>query len=263
MVKVLIVDDSALMRRQLGRILTEAGFEVVTARNGAEGLRLAAEAAPDVITLDVNMPEMDGLTMLSRLMVETPKPVVMVSSLTEQGALATFEALELGAVDYVHKPDGTVSHRIDDVQREIVEKVRAAARARIRRAHGVHGRMQVERARGAQPAPAKIAEPIGEAACVVLIGVSTGGPGTLEEILCELPAGFPAPILVAQHMPSNFTGVFARRLNDTCALEVQEVRVPTPLRPGNVYVGRGDADLLLSRRGAEVHAAAVPSSTGL
>ena len=264
MAKVLIVDDSALMRRQLSRILTEAGFEVVTARNGAEGLRLAVEAAPDVITLDVNMPEMDGLTMLSRLMVECPKPVVMVSSLTEQGALATFEALELGAVDYVHKPDGTVSHRIDDVQREIVGKVTAASGARIRRSRGLHSRLQAERSRSTPPPPPRL-EPIpsGELPCVVLIGVSTGGPGTLEEILCGLTADFPAPIVVAQHMPANFTGVFARRLDDACALTVQEVRVPTPLRPGNVYVGRGDADVLLSKRGSEVVAAAVPSTVGL
>lgn len=262
MTKVLIVDDSALMRRQLSRILTEAGFEVVTARNGAEGLRLAAEAAPDVVTLDINMPEMDGLTMLSRLMVENPKPVVMVSSLTEQGALSTFEALELGAVDYIHKPDGTVSHRIDDVQDEIVGKVRAAARARIRRTRGLHGRLMAERGRRA-PAAATPAVAAGDLPCVVLIGVSTGGPGTLEEILFELPADFPAPIVIAQHMPANFTGVFARRLNESCPLEVQEVRVPTPLRPGNVYVGRGDADVLLTQRNGEIQVVAMPSSTGL
>lgn len=250
------------MRRQLGRILTEAGFEVVTARNGDEGLRLAVEAAPDVVTLDVNMPEMDGLTMLSRLMVECPKPVVMVSSLTEQGALATFEALELGAVDYVHKPDGTVSHRIDEVQREIIDKVTAAARARIRRARGLHGRLQAQRA-STPSLPRTETAATGGLPCIVLVGVSTGGPGTLEEILCELPADFAAPIVVAQHMPANFTGVFARRLDDSCALTVQEVRAPTVLQPGNVYVGRGDADVLLSLRAGAVTASAVPSTVGL
>lgn len=277
MPKVLIVEDSALMRRQLKRILTEAGFEVTSARNGREALEQVGLIDPDVITLDINMPEMDGLTFLSHLMVELPKPVVMVSSLTEKGALATFEALEMGAVDFIHKPDGTISLNIEKIEQEIVAKVRAACRARMSRARGLRQRLQQERERrvilperpvraSASPlrpsAPPPLAAPhedeIGPP--VVLIGVSTGGPGTLEEILVELPPDFPWAILVAQHMPATFTSVFARRLNEVCPIEVCEVSKPTPIEPGKVYIGRGDADFAVIKRGRQLAVTAVPAS---
>jgi two-component system chemotaxis response regulator CheB len=133
MIKLLIVDDSALMRKLLTGIFTEEGdFDIRTARNGAEALELARTGRPDVVTLDINMPEMDGLTCLSRLMVETPCPVVIVSSLSHEGAEITLEALHLGAVDVVAKPEGTVSLSIDRIRPLLVEKVRAAAQARLR-----------------------------------------------------------------------------------------------------------------------------------
>lgn len=261
MVKVLIVDDSALMRRQLGQMLASEGFEVFTARNGEEGLRMVGEIDPDVVTLDVNMPEMDGLTMLSRLMVENPKPVIMVSSLTEQGALATFEALELGALDFVHKPGGTVTHNIDIARAEIVAKVRGAANARIRKARGLRDRMRADRARvGLRPASAPPTAGNVDFPALVVVGVSTGGPGTLEEVLCTLPADFAAPIVIAQHMPANFTSVFARRLNDCCPLPVTEVAQPMAVEAGTIYIGRGDADLILSNRGGRLMASAMPAN---
>lgn len=263
MTKVLVVDDSALMRRQISRILTEAGLEVTIARNGVEALESVSRDKPDVITLDINMPEMDGLTFLSQLMVERPTPVVMVSSLTEQGALATFEALELGAVDFVHKPDGTVSHNIDQVRNEIVGKVQAAARARIRRSRGLRERLAADRsrieARPTLPSPAVRLPPLASDA-VVLIGVSTGGPSTLEAILTALPGDFPCPIVIAQHMPATFTTVFARRLNEVCELTVQEVTQPQVIEAGHVYIGRGDADLHFVKRGRSVVAAVTPPS---
>ena len=129
MPKLLIVDDSALMRKCLGDVFkAEGDFDVSFARNGAEALAMAKSVAPDVITLDVNMPEMDGITCLSRIMVECPKPVVMVSSITSEGAEVTLQALSLGAVDFVPKPDGTVSLHIDKIKVELVAKVRSAAR---------------------------------------------------------------------------------------------------------------------------------------
>lgn len=267
MVKVLIVEDSALMRRTLTEIFSGEGFIVSSARNGLEGLQAVTTFDPDVVTLDINMPEMDGLTFLSRLMVERPKPVVMVSSLTEKGALATFEALALGAVDFVHKPDGTVSHRLDRVRTEIVDKVRAAARARLRRSVGLRERVRQEtvssmpsRRSAATAPPGAVKAAASEAFPVVLIGVSTGGPSTVEEILRGLPEDFPAPIVVAQHMPANFTSVFARRLNDVCPLRVVEVSQPMLLEPGVVYIGRGDADVVFTRQGNGLVAAAVPAA---
>jgi two-component system chemotaxis response regulator CheB len=141
--KLLIADDSALMRKYLIEIFkSEGDFAVSVARNGAEALLLAQSFNPDVITLDVNMPEMDGITCLSRIMVECPKPVVMVSSLTSQGAEVTLQALDLGAIDFISKPDGTVSLHIDKIRVQLVAKVRAAAKARIRNSRGLLQRVR-------------------------------------------------------------------------------------------------------------------------
>jgi two-component system chemotaxis response regulator CheB len=265
MPKVLVVDDSALMRRQIRRILEEAGFDVVIARHGIEALEMVRLENPDVITLDINMPEMDGLTFLSRLMTETPKPVVMVSSLTEEGALATLEAMELGAVDYVHKPDGTVSLNLEKARADIVAKVRAAASARLRRTRGLRERLRSDRNRIDEKAAAVAARqrPGGSSPAepmVVLVGVSTGGPSTVEEIITALPADFPCAMVIAQHMPSTFTSIFARRLNDVCLLPVDEVSQPLPLEAGRIYVARGDADVVFIRRGRGVMVTAAPSS---
>src|ERR1700733_10729883 len=142
MIKLLIVDDSALMRRHLVQLFEqEADFKVLAVRNGVEALRALDEFNPDVITLDINMPEMDGLTCLSHIMVQRPKPVVMVSSLTREGAESTFEALQLGAVDFIQKPDGTISRDITRIERGLVAKVRAAATARVRRSRGLTTRL--------------------------------------------------------------------------------------------------------------------------
>jgi two-component system, chemotaxis family, protein-glutamate methylesterase/glutaminase len=259
MIKLLIVDDSALMRRHLTGIFTQAGeFEIRTARNGVDALKQVAEFLPDVVTLDINMPDMDGLTALSHIMVESPRPVVMVSSLTEAGALATLEALELGAVDYIPKPGGTVSLNIEEISGLLVQKVRAAARARIRRSRGLSTRLQSvkEKVPAARPVAAPAAGP---ASGCVLVGVSTGGPRTLEEILPDFRGDFPLPIVVAQHMPSTFTGALAKRLNLLCALEVVEVCTPTLLQPGTIYIARGDADLVFSMRPRGLTALSVPT----
>ncbi len=157
MIKLLIVDDSALMRRQLTTVFqAEGDFEIRQARNGREAVEENRAFQPDVVTLDINMPEMDGITALSLLMAERPVPVVMVSSLTEKGALATFEALNLGAVDYLAKPGGTISLSIDEISDELVTKVRAAARARLKAkgARGLAQRLREERAERAKPRPA-------------------------------------------------------------------------------------------------------------
>ncbi|MBV5310919.1 chemotaxis-specific protein-glutamate methyltransferase CheB [Chromatium okenii] len=256
MIKLLIVDDSALMRRQLTTIFQDAGnFEIRTARNGREAVEENRIFAPDVITLDINMPEMDGLTALSLLMAERPVPVVMVSSLTEKGALATLEALNLGAVDYIPKPGGTISLTISEIENEIISKVRAAARARLKTTRSLAARLRDDmRSKPAEkPAPAPVSRPLIRRGGVrdkgvVLIGVSTGGPRTLEEILPLLPADFAWPVLVAQHMPASFTHPFAERMNALCPLTVSEVSRPTPLEAGNIYIGKGGADMVLAQR---------------
>jgi len=250
-IRLLIVDDSALMRRQLTALFeAEGDFEILQARNGREAVELNREFKPHVISLDINMPDMDGLTALSLIMAERPVGVVMVSSLTEKGALATFEALHLGAIDYVAKPGGTISLSIDVIKDDLIAKIRAASRALIKGKTVVKSlseRMREDRAKTISNAKKiRPKSKLGEG--LVLIGVSTGGPRTLEEILPLLPADYPWPILVAQHMPAAFTKSFADRLNNVCQLKVSELSQPTVIEPGNIYVGKGGADMLLANR---------------
>ncbi|PXW98005.1 two-component system chemotaxis response regulator CheB [Sphaerotilus hippei] len=261
--KVMVVDDSALMRRLLTQLLRDAGHEVVTARNGKEAVEILLAEQPDVVTLDINMPEMDGLTALSLIMAARPTPVIMVSSLTARGALATMEALALGAVDFIAKPGGTISLSIDEIRTQLLDKIQGARRARMKPARLSRALAQAPerqplapssaalragndaRQERLQPAPARLA---GALTQVVLIGVSTGGPRTLEDILPPLPASFPWPIVVAQHMPGNFTSAFAERLNQQCALTVREVSETMPLERGHAYIGRGGHDVIVAER---------------
>jgi two-component system, chemotaxis family, protein-glutamate methylesterase/glutaminase len=272
-IKLLIVDDSALMRRLLGDVFKASGdFEVTFARDGVEALDRLATFQPDVVTLDVQMPRMDGLACLDRIMVMHPCPVVMVSSLTERGAEVTLDALQLGAVDFVAKPGGAISLVMDEWGPVVVETVRAASKARLRRSSRLtervrlraKGRGAAKPVRGHAEARAGSVNPImsaGPGDGVVLVGSSTGGPPALDALLAPLPADFPWPILIAQHMPASFTGPLARRLDTLCALTVSEVTRPTPLVPGHVYIGRGDADMIVSSRSDGVVVTAAPASS--
>jgi len=265
MKKILVIDDSALMRKQLRQILESANYAVEIARNGEEGLEKIKLSTPDAVTLDINMPVMDGLTCLSHIMTDMPVPVVMVSSLTEKGALATFEALEMGAIDYVAKPGGTVSLNIADIEKELLLKVKAALRSRIGKTLGLKQRLKLQHEKIIAAPPIKrtarrraaTTKTIEEG--IVIIGVSTGGPSTLEEVIAKLPVDFPWPVLVAQHMPAKFTKVFAERLNKVCAINVQELDRATALLPGTVLIARGDADMKLIRRRDKVLATSIPS----
>ena len=265
MIKLLIVDDSALMRRQLMNVFQEeGGFEIRQARNGLEAVTENREFKPDVVTLDINMPELDGLTALSLIMAERPVAVVMVSSLTAQGALATFEALNLGAVDYVAKPGGTISSTMGAVKAELVAKVRGAARARLKAKGtslpGLAHRLENERKKTAVAASSAAARQRVVSDGLLLIGASTGGPRTLEMILVNLPANFPWPVLVAQHMPAAFTKSFADRLNQCCPLTVMEAGQPMPVEPGNIYIGKGGADMLLTMRAGKLTVLPAPEN---
>lgn len=264
--KLLVVDDSALVRRLMAEAFApEPDIELAFARNGLEALELLSAFQPDVITLDIYMPLMDGLTCLDRIMVERPTPVVVVSSLTAEGAEETLEALALGAVDVIEKPGGALSLQMDMLAPRLVETIRAAAKARVRQTHRLTERI---RARAAARAASLTSRPQpqnprgdGEAPQgLVVIGASTGGPPALDKVLARLPADFRWPVLVAQHMPAAFTGPLARRLDDLCELKVVEVAGPVRLTRGSVYVGKGEADLLVSARTAGPVALAAPAS---
>ncbi|CAO3434202.1 chemotaxis-specific protein-glutamate methyltransferase CheB [Azospirillum argentinense] len=270
MLKVLVVDDSALMRRRIGDILSSAGFVVETAADGAEALERLPGFDPDVVTLDVTMPGMDGLACLKRIMIEHPKPVVMVSALTADGAEVTLEALRLGAVEAVRKPSGVGA--IAGIAEELVATVRAAAGSRPRRVLGLRERLRRARERivgedfladDPLSKPRTVADGDedggrpGEG--LVLIGVSTGGPRTLEDILPLLPADFPWPVVVVQHMPASFTGPLARRLDTISAVTVVEAATATALQPGMACIARGGADLQIVRRGGRLCAQPVPA----
>ena len=263
---VLVVDDSALMRKVLKRILVDAGgFEVFTARNGLDALEQVQRIQPDVVTMDINMPGMDGLSCLTRIMHDDPRPVVIVSSLSEHGALVTLEALELGAVDYVPKPGGTVSLNMDQVAAEVVAKVRGAIGAKVGRAGGLAARMRADRhrvgdAEASQHRRRSPSQVTSTPVDVVLIGSSTGGPALLSMLLSALPGSLSAPVVVAQHIPASFTASLANRLDEACALGVHEVTRAQRLEPGHVYIGRGDADVVLARQGDELIVKSVPSS---
>lgn len=258
--KVLVVDDSALMRRQLRQILeTAGGFEVRIARNGKEARELNRSYKPDVISLDINMPEMDGLTALAYIMTERPVPVIMVSSLSKEDTMITAEALALGAVDFICKPGGTISLSLKEIEIEVVNKIRTAAKAQIRKSsRGKSVREYLDSLSNKQSE-----KPRNEQQCIpiqgtttqsgiVIIGVSTGGPSCLEEILPKLPEDFSFPVIVAQHMPANFTASFAERLDRICKLPVVEVNKLMPLGPQTIYIAKGGADVVLVNRSEHI-----------
>lgn len=271
MIKVLVVDDSALMRKALGNILRSAGgMEVAFARNGLEAIGQLHSFMPDVVTLDIHMPEMDGLACLDRIMIERPCRVVMVASLTSGGADVTLEAMALGAVDFVAKPEGVISLAIDVFAPVFVERVRAASHARLRPAARLAERVRLRGLTGARAEafppierPPSVGLPPQPRDSIVLVGTSTGGPPALDALLSPLPADFPWPILIAQHMPAAFTGPLARRLDRLCALSVVEVRGPTAILPGTAYVARGDADMIVSSRPTGLIVTSAPSDPSL
>lgn len=243
-IKVLIVDDSAMMRQLLAKILTsDPQIQVVGAAPDPYAARDRIKALnPDVLTLDIEMPRMDGLTFLEKLMRGHPMPVVMISSLTERGADTTLRALSLGAVDYVSKPKLDVRDGTIEQAEEIIAKVKAAAQARIRK----------RTESPATPAPEIAHRPFQFSAThkVVAIGSSTGGTEALKELLAPLPADFPGIVMV-QHMPETFTAAFAARLDGLCRIHVQEAQDGDHILPGHALLAPGGHQMAVVRRGAE------------
>ena len=242
-IRVVVVDDSPLVRSVLtGLINREADLQVVgTAADPYAAREMIRELDPDVITLDVEMPRMDGLEFLSRLMRLRPMPVVMISTLTERGAQTTLRALELGAVDFVAKPTLAQRAGLEEAAREITAKIRAAASARVAR-----------RPLAADPPPAPVqpvarpALPARDTQLLVAMGASTGGTEALREVLTRLPAAFPG-IVVTQHMPAGFTGSFAARLDSLCRLRVMEAQDGERILQGHVYIAPGGWHLHVER----------------
>lgn len=258
-IKVLIVDDSALVRQILTEILSrDPGIEVVGSAADPYAARdKIKKLNPDVLTLDVEMPRMDGLTFLSNLMRLRPMPVVMVSSLTENGAAVTLQALELGAVDFVTKPKVDLAHTLDGYALEIREKVRMAARARVQE-------RRIASPAPAAPAPLSASEkysadvilqrdvprrPFKTTESIVAIGASTGGTEAIKEVLIRLPQYCPG-VVITQHIPEAFSGPFARRMDSVSALSVCEARDGQPVMPGHAYIAPGGRHLMLVRDGA-------------
>jgi two-component system chemotaxis response regulator CheB len=245
--KVLIIDDSALMRQILSEILSrDPSLEVVgSASDPLIAREKILRLAPDVITLDVEMPRMDGLTFLEKLMRARPLPVVMVSSLTERGCDTTLRALELGAVDFVTKPKLDVQSGTLQMAQEIVDKVKGAARARVR---GVNRLAFPRPAPRPDPAPAPMA--FRATHKVVAIGASTGGTEAIREVLTRLPADAPGIVMV-QHMPEKFTTSFAERLNSLSRVNVSEAHDGDRVLPGHALLAPGDFHMEVVRSGAE------------
>ncbi|NOS99233.1 MAG: chemotaxis response regulator protein-glutamate methylesterase [Phycisphaerales bacterium] len=236
-IRVLIIDDSVFMRSMLKAALEkEPGVEVIgTAQNGLDGLAKIASLKPDVITLDVEMPGLTGLEVLERVMKASPLPIVMVSTKTQEGAEATLQALQLGAVDYVAKPLGEKSATLESFRGKVVHAVRTAAASNRKRL-------------GKPPVPIKRPVAAGELSMdvVVAIGISAGGPATLHEMMPAFPKKFP-PIVITQHMPADFTGPFAKRLGAVTQIEVMEATSNVELRPGMALIAPGDRHLRVAR----------------
>jgi two-component system, chemotaxis family, protein-glutamate methylesterase/glutaminase len=243
-IRVLIVDDSALVRQILTEMLTrDPGIEVVgTAGDAHIAREKIKQLDPDVLTLDVEMPKMDGLTFLRNLMRLRPMPVVMVSSLAEHGAEVTLDALALGAVDYLPKPRIDIAAKLPDYCEELIEKVKCAAGASVR---ALDSRLEPSLATprrllsGARPASDR----------VIGIGASTGGTEAIKQVLAGLPPDSPG-IVIAQHIPKAFSTAFARRLNDSCALQVCEAEDGQQILAGHAYLAPGDRHLCLARDGS-------------
>jgi two-component system chemotaxis response regulator CheB len=245
-IKVLCVDDSALIRSLMTEIInSQPDMEVcATAPDPLVARELIKQHNPDVLTLDVEMPRMDGLDFLEKLMRLRPMPVVMVSSLTERGSEITLRALELGAVDFVTKPKVGIRDGMLEYAEKLADKIRAASRARVRQS-------TVARAQGTAPAShgPLFNNPLVSTEKLIIVGASTGGTEAIRELLVPLPPDAPA-VMIAQHMPPGFTKSFAQRLNGLCRITVKEAEHGERVLPGHAYIAPGHAHLLLARSGA-------------
>jgi len=254
-VRVLVVDDSNFFRRQIEKLLSQdPKLEVVgSAENGQEAIEKALALSPDVVTMDIEMPVMNGIEATREIMRRKPMPILMFSSLTTEGAKATLEALEAGAVDFIPKRFEEISRHREEVQKILCAKVIDIAE---------HGSPAMRRK--ASPSAATVSPTLAPSSTVekrhsgtqtkiklLAIGTSTGGPVALQEILTKLPADFPTPIILVQHMPATFTPAFAKRLDQTCAISIKEAEHGDTLMPGNAYLAPGGKQMKIVSRGTQ------------
>lgn len=242
-IRVIVIDDSAFMRKMISDILeTDNRIQVIsTARNGVDGLKKIIELSPDVVTLDVEMPIMDGITALEHIMEQHPVPVVMLSSLTKDGTINTMKAITNGAVDFIPKPSGSISLDITTIEHEIINKVIAASKVNLSDSNVSVRSPKINRAKLKHPTT------------MVFIGASTGGPRALQRLILDLPNDFSCPVLVVQHMPAGFTKSLADRLNNLSDLHIKEATHGEIIKDRTIYIAPGDYHMKIRRAGT-VHA---------
>jgi len=243
-VRVLVVDDSALMRKLISQILVRDNeIEVVgTAMDGAFGLKKIEELNPQVVTLDLEMPRMDGMETLRQITKRFRIPVIVVSAHSTQGAASTFKALALGAFDFVAKPRDAASAHMEEIAADLIAKIKVASKTQVPDPHQTHSLLEPMRA-ATKPAHRPRKEPTR----VVAVGISTGGPNALQYLLPELPGDFPGSIVVVQHMPEGFTDMFARRLDECCAIDVKEAQSGDLLIAGRALICPGNRHMKVRR----------------
>lgn len=250
--RVLVVDDSGFFRRRLKELLEcDPRLKVIgEATNGAEAIERALQLRPDVITMDIEMPVLDGISATRQIMQQCPCPILMFSSLTTEGAAATLDAIEAGAVDYLPKRFEDISENREEAIKALTERVLALGREGVATAQ--------EPAAGAVTLPSQRRGHLK----LLAIGASAGGPMALQEILTALPASFPLPIIIVQHMPASFTSAFSARLDQLCAISVREAADGDSLQPGSAYLAPGEKQLLLQRRGGQKRLRVVEAEEG-
>ncbi len=258
-VTVLIVDDSSFFRRRLTEMIDLCpGLKVIgVATNGREGVAKTLELKPDVITMDYEMPIMDGISAVREIMAKQPTPILMFSSLTYEGARVTLDSLEAGAVDFLPKNFDEISRNPAELKQKLADRIKAVALAKRRvspaRPAVAAPLSSPVRSTGAAPlreaAPARPAARARKNYALVAIGTSTGGPVALQNVLTALPANFPLPIVLIQHMPATFTAAFAERLNNQCKITVKEALDGDTLRPGVALLAPGGKQLMISQGG--------------
>lgn len=252
-IKVLVVDDSAFMRKMISDMINETkDMSVIdTARNGLDALEKIKKLKPDVVTLDVEMPVLDGISSLRKIMEEQPVPVIMLSSLTTKGASSSIQAMEYGAVDFVSKPSGSISLDIEEIKQELIQKIRMAKTANLNK-----NNLTTYKVDSNQLETKKYLNvtqfPFLHKQTVVAVGVSTGGPRALQQLLSHLDKDFNAPILIVQHMPKKFTKTLAERLDKLSPLRVKEAEDGEILTPKTAYIAPGDHHMKIRRIGSSL-----------
>jgi two-component system chemotaxis response regulator CheB len=253
--RILIVDDSTFFRRRIAQILEEdLELQVVgQAKNGMEAISLAQQLKPDVITMDVEMPIMDGIVAVRKIMALCPVPIIMFSSLTHDGAGATLDALDAGAVDFLPKKFEDIALNKKEAKLLLQNRIKTLARKSSSPSRSVIGQATIPRFEASHAPRSSIGQNIRKSYKCLAIGTSTGGPVALQKILMDIPRSFPYPIIMVQHMPAAFTGAFANRLNDLCKITVKEAKQGDVLVAGTAYLAPGGCQMTIEGRSGSAH----------